>query len=53
MLTFDDKVGRGVGKPPKHDYVIYEWSLNELKLTWVELMDLTWVIRFDKHFKEI
>ena len=19
--------GRGVGKPPKHDYVIYEWSL--------------------------
>ena len=29
MITFDDK-GRGVRKPPKHGYIIYEWSLRAL-----------------------
>ena len=32
MLTFDDKGGRGIGKPSKHDYVIHGCSLSNVKL---------------------
>ena len=30
MLMFDDKGGRGVGKPSKHDYIIHGCSLSNV-----------------------